>query len=134
MRFLRLATNKSERTELSKKCKSLLDEAERIKSSEKWSINEEPLIDVDPSGPSTVNPSKNLARSPQPKQLSIGQGQWLNQVDVLSSEPVSSRALSETERSILSKSAKVNGLVYPQFSGAVKHGETRQILTGEKYK
>lgn len=134
MKFLRLATNKSEKTELREKCKSLLDEAERIKGSEEWSVNGELLIDVGDPMPLPSTTSEDSAPSIPSRALPPGDGQWFDQIDVLSSEPVSTRALSDQEKSILSQSSKINGLVFPAFTESPKSVAPEHVNTGEPYK
>lgn len=121
MKFLRLATSKTEKSELGKKCKSLLDEAERIKGSDSWLKEDEPLIDIGPAQvvavpPAPTQKSKSLLRSPASNPTATGENQWFDEINVLSSEPVSSRILTDAEQLLLSKSAKINGILFPAYS------------------
>jgi len=129
MKFLRLAKSKSERVELGKKTKSLLDQAERIKSSEIYKPGDDLLIDFEapvtpikeskaPSNIATNRSPNSSEKTPTaanvdriPLEASPG--------DKQQTEPISDRVPTDAEKILLLKaSAWVNSVLYRPFSDA----------------
>lgn len=94
MKFLKIATSKSEKNVLSQKCSSLLDEAERIKKSPAPDPNKilDLLIDFEPLQPTQPAPIKTL------------------------SAPYSQRELPVKEKLIIAKASLLNGAKFLEWT------------------
>lgn len=107
MKFLKLATDKTEKAALSKKTVSLLDEAERIKKTPDWTPKPlDLLIDFEPLRPIPPTSFKKLA------------------------PPSSLRELSTHEQLILLKASKLNGAKFPPWDNPPSSDDFT-LATGE---
>lgn len=122
MKFLKLATSKEENAQIRQKTKSLLDEAERIKSSQTWTPNVDLLVDLDSPGKdssdnhsSQATPTKAHHSTLKIHDASTGN----HDIQKKSTDPVSSRPLTAEENSILLRSSKVHGHIFPRWNHEV---------------
>jgi len=92
MKFLKIATDKTQKADIRKKAVSLLDEAERIKKSTTWDAKPlDWLIDIVPLQPT----------QPANKHLE---------------PPLSKRELPTSEQLVLLKASKLNGAKFPPWT------------------
>ncbi|KAI9875512.1 MAG: cysteine protease [Pleopsidium flavum] len=114
MHALKAATNEDQKTQLDKKCRALLEQAERIKLSICWE---------------TLGTDLGHAASGQTSSSESG-----SKLE----EPLSSRQLSTREQIILLEGSKLNGFVFPQWKSSPdpnefesRDGEQRFLDTAE---
>lgn len=108
MKALKLATSSSEKSHMTRRCKTLLDEAERIKVMKKW------------------QPSIAKARQENAEAGTDGK------VKVLK-EPLSTRTSSKREQILLLQSSKLNGFAFPPWKGPPDPGDFALDESGEKF-
>lgn len=122
MKFLRLATSKKDKNELGKKCKSLLDEAERIKTSDIWKPEDDLLLSFKPLEPETPirprTPSKTSTQSTSitgvftPASSTVALQPSGTPKARTWRIPISKRKLETSEEILLLKASKINGCVF----------------------
>lgn len=125
MKFLKLASNPEQKVQLRETCKSLLDEAERIKTAETFSTRSSDLL-IDLSSPkgsparrstslpfrtadvtSSVKPQATHTRGSPVKKSAA--------TDLDLNLPVSRRRLTKQEEILLLKASKLNGFTFPPW-------------------
>lgn len=108
MKALKLAASSSEKSHMTRRCKTLLDEAERIKGMKKW------------------QPSIAKARQDNPEAGKNSKAKVLK-------EPLSNRSFSKREQILLLQNSRLNGFAFPPWKAPPDPGEFALNESGEKF-
>ncbi|KAF2144597.1 uncharacterized protein K452DRAFT_356752 [Aplosporella prunicola CBS 121167] len=114
MKALKLASDKSQKSDISSRCQSLLTEAERIKKTNEWASSLPPSSSFIPTTPLSQNSS--LARGSLSERLAIKSSDTPPKTK-RSTPPIPNRNLSTSEQILLLKGSRLNGQTYPPWKG-----------------